>query len=114
MSSTARWANTAKATLWARLSRDGWTGAQAFAAPVVIDCDYSGKAQQMRDNAGVEFVASLVIYTEHEGIKMGDRVALGVSVLADPIAAGAREVRGVIRHADTFERLADDYEVGAA
>ena len=36
---------------------------------------------------------------------------IGVSTEPDPVMAGADEVRQVIRYADTFERLADDYAV---
>jgi hypothetical protein len=111
MSSTARWSYTAKATLWAKSSRDGWTGAQGFAAPVAIDCDYSTKAEQRRDSKGVEFTATLTVYTERQGIKLGDRILIGTSTASDPIAAGAQEVRKVNRQADVFDRSADDYEV---
>ncbi len=36
---------------------------------------------------------------------------IGVSNEANPVAAGADEVRQVIRYADTFERLTDDYAI---
>lgn len=113
MSSAARWSYTAKATLWALQSRDGWTGAQVFAAPAVIDCDYSTKAERLRDSTGDEYTASLVIYTERSGIKPGDRLLIGASAATDPIAAGARKVRSILRQADVFDRAADDFEVGA-
>ena len=45
-------------------------------------------------------------------IKRGDWVLIGTSALADPVAAGAREVRAVERFGDTFERTADDYLIG--
>ena len=41
----------------------------------------------------------------------GDYLLIGVSTEADPVVAGADEVRQVIRYADTFERLADDYAI---
>ena len=36
---------------------------------------------------------------------------LGASTTADPVAAGAVEVRQVLRNADTFDRLRDDFEL---
>lgn len=114
MSAVSAWANTATATLWPLQSRAGWSGAQTFGAPVAIKCDYSSKARRLRDARGEEFTTNLTIYTERADIKPGDRVALGASTTADPIAAGALEVRAVVRQADTFDRKADDFEVSTA
>jgi hypothetical protein len=71
--------------------------------------------RERRDHArrqGPEFVSRLTLYTERADIKRGDRVALGDIEDTDPIAAGAREVRGVTRFGDTLDRKADDYVVG--
>jgi len=111
MSSAAAWSFTATATLWARQSRDGWSGVQAFDAPVQFACDYQAEAKTRTDSKGREFVSRLVIYTERAGIKQGDRVMLGTSTAADPMTVDSVEVRDVVRYADTFERLRDDYEV---
>lgn len=113
MSSLAAWSYSAKATHWPKTGRDDWSGVDTFGAPVVFDCDYSGKAERRTDSKGLEFVASLVIYTERNSIEPGDRLMLGEHSEASPISAGAVEVRSVTRSADTFERLADDYEVAA-
>lgn len=82
-----------------------------FGAPVVIDCDYSAKAERVTRSNGVEFVAKMTIYTERATIQPGDRIMLGASSATDPIAAGADEVQAVDRFADTFARQADDYAV---
>jgi hypothetical protein len=112
MSAAAAWSYTATATLWPWLGRDDWTGAQAFGPPVTISCDYSAKAERRTDDRGVEFVTRQVIFTEHAGIKQQDRILIGdYSGQPDPLAAGALEVRAVQRYADTFDRLADDFEV---
>ena len=55
-----------------------------------------------------------MLYTERAGIKQGDRVLIGTSTAADPIAAGAVEVRRVMRYGDTLDRKADDYMVATA
>lgn len=65
----------------------------------------------MRDARGAEFVARQVIFTERADIKAGDMILIGTSTAADPLAAGAEEVKAVTRHADTFERKADDYQI---
>ena len=117
MSAAAAWANTATATLWPLLGRDDWSGALSFGPPVPFACDYSAKAERATDGLvlqggeSVEFVARLMLYTERADIKRGDRVLIGTSTLADPIAAGAHEVRAVQRYGDTFDRRVDDYTV---
>lgn len=117
MSAAANWSYTAKATHWANLGRDDWSGAPAFAAPVVFDCDYKAEAVRSADaggsspSTGVELALRQVIYTELSTVKQGDYVLIGESAIADPIAAGAAEVRTVVRDADTFQREADDYRV---
>ena len=111
MSAAAAWSFTATATLWALRSRDGWSGVQAFDAPVAVACDYQAEAKTRTDGKGREYTSRLVIYTERAGIKQGDRILIGTSTAADPMAAGADEVRDVLRYADTFDRLRDDFEV---
>lgn len=111
MSSAARWSYNATATLWPLLSSDGWSGGAQYGAPVAIACDYASKSMTRRDARGREIVVSQVIYTERADIKQGDRVLIGTSAETDPGAAGAREVLDVARNADTFDRLADDWEI---
>ena len=118
MSSIANWAYTATATLWKRQARDDWTGGETYAAPVQFLCDYSAGTEKRTDGSsiiggakGAQSVASLKLFTERADIVPGDRVMLGASAAADPIAAGALLVAEVNRNADTFERQADDFEV---
>mgnify|MGYP000399727695 CR=1 FL=1 len=112
MSAAASWSYTATATHWARASRDGWSGQMTFAAPVSVPCDYKSEARRMTDAAGVEFVSRHVLYTERSNIKRGDYVLIGASAATDPTTVqGAEEVKAVTRHADTFDRVADDYQV---
>jgi len=111
MSSAARWANTAVATLWPLSSQAGWTGAALFGVPQQFACDYQAKNMLATNGAGREFVSRLQIYTERADIKEGDRVLIGRSTVQDPAAAGAFEVKGITRYGDTFERKADDYVV---
>lgn len=111
MSAAASWSYTSRATVWALLGRDDWTGLITYGAPVVIACDYSAESIRMTDAKGVEFTTRQVIHTEHDEFKQGDMVLIGVSALADPVAAGAFEVRAVTRYADTFDNVADDFKV---
>ena len=111
MSAAAAWSYTATATLWVLLGRDDWTGAVTYGPPQAVLCDYSAKAERRTDPAGVEVTTRLIIYTERPDIKRGDRILIGSSALLDPLAAGAPEVRSVQRYADTFDRVADDFEV---
>lgn len=117
MSAAASWSYTAKATHWASLGRDDWTGLPTFSAPVVFDCDYKAEAVRSADaggtspSTGVELALRQVIYTEYSVVKQGDYVLIGESALLEPFAAGAAEVRTVVRDADTFDRLTDDYRI---
>ena len=111
MSAAANWSYTAKATHWANLGRDDWSGVPTFSSPVVFYCDYSAKTERRTDANGVEFVTRQVIFTEFADAKQGDYVLIGESAELDPVTAGALEVRAITRHADTFDRVADDFEI---
>lgn len=110
MSSLANWSYTAKATLWAFAGRDDKTGKMTYSLPRVIACDYGAENKTAIDSTGKQHLADLVFYTEFEA-KRGDYISIGESQAADPFSAGAREIKTVIRYADTFERMADDYEL---
>lgn len=111
MSAASSWSYTAKATVWPRNARADWSGVSSYGAPEVFDCDYTAESQRMTDAKGIEFTTRQIVFTEREDIKQGDMLLIGESVLADPKAAGAFEVRLVGRFADTFDRLHDDYRV---
>lgn len=111
MSAAASWSYTATATLWPRKGRDEWSGAASFGPPEPVACDYGAESKTMRDARGAEFVVRHEIFTERADIKAGDMIMIGASTAADPLAAGAEEVRSVTRHADTFDRKADDWVV---
>jgi hypothetical protein len=111
MSSAAAFSYTSKATHWPLLSRSDWDGSRTFGAPAVFACDYMADAQTAMGADGREFVTKQILYTERASINRGDFVLIGVSTNADPIAAGADEVRAVTRYADTFEQRADDFKV---
>jgi len=117
MSASASWSYTAKATHWPLLGRDDWSGQNTYGPPVVFYCDYKAEAVRSADaggtspQTGVELALRQVLYTEYAVVKQGDYVLIGESAEADPIAAGAAEVRTVVRDADTFDRIADDYRI---
>ena len=99
MSSVANWSYTATATIWRKLEgNDEYGDPLGYAEPEQILCDYEGGLSKKLANLGAEIVVK-------------DYLLIGVSTEADPVVAGADEVRQVIRYADTFERLADDYAI---
>jgi hypothetical protein len=110
MSSLANWSYTSTATHWKRLSFDSWSRVGVYGAAVAFSCDYEAKAMRMTDANGQEFTSRQVLYTEFPDIEPGDMVLIGTHT-GDPVAAKAQEVRSVLRIADTFENLADDFEV---
>jgi hypothetical protein len=111
MSASAAWSYTSTATHWAQAGREDWTGAKSWSTPVTFACDYQAEAKAMTDANGQEFVSRQVLYTERDAIQPGDMVLIGSHAGADPVAAGAAEVRSVTRYADTFDLAADDYLV---
>ncbi len=112
MSAAANWSYTARATHWARATRDGWSGRVTFAAPAAVLCDYKSEARRMTDATGVEFTTRHLVYTEASTIKRGDYLLIGTSTATDPTTVqGAEEVKSVTRYADTFDRTSDDYLV---
>lgn len=111
MSAAARWSYTAKATVWAKTGFDDWTGVETYAAPVLIDCDYSAESKVMTDADGEEFTTRQIIFTEADFVKRGDMILIGESAEANPVTAGAFVVRAVSRFADTFDRVSDDFKI---
>ena len=74
-------------------------------------CDYEGGLSKRIGSLGAEIVVKNTVWTEFALAAAGDYLLIGMSTEADPVVAGADEVRQVIRYADTFERLADDYAI---
>src|SRR5689334_12425170 len=102
MSAASRWSHTSEATHWPLAGRGDWNGARTWGSPVVFPCDYKAGSERKTDANGTEFISRQTIYTERSTIKPGDMVLIGAHTGADPIAAGALEVRAVDRSADTF------------
>ncbi|EPN1620164.1 hypothetical protein ACTV1I_002486 [Cronobacter dublinensis] len=112
MSSVANWSYTAKATIWRKLDgQDEYGDPLGYAAPEQILCDYEGGLSKRIGSLGSEIVVKNTIWTEFTLADAGDYILIGESTEADPILVGADEVRQVIRYADTFERIADDYAI---
>lgn len=109
MSSVANWSYTAKATIWPVIDTDRY-GKPTFGEPVVIDCDYGGDGKRGNGNLGLEFVVKNTFWTEYATAKVGDMIALGESS-ATTAPDDADEIKHIIRYADTFERIADDYAI---
>lgn len=112
MSSIARWSYTAAATIWRKLEgNDKYGDPLGYSAPEVILCDYEGGLSKRIGSLGSEIVVKNTVWTEYALAAAGDYLLIGESSETDPVTAGADEVRQVIRYADTFERMADDYAI---
>lgn len=109
MSSVASWSYSAAATVWRNLGNDENGDPLGFSPPIAILCDYQGGLSKRIGNIGSEIVVKNTIWTEYADAGSGDWILIGVSDNPDPVEAGADEIRQVIRYADTFYRLADDY-----
>ncbi|CNL89766.1 MULTISPECIES: hypothetical protein [Yersinia] len=115
MSSLASWSYTAKATVWPIVGTDKWNK-PIYGAPVVIDCDYGGDGKRGSSSLGLsasvrlEFVVKNTFWSEYAIAKVGDMIALGEST-SDMPSNDADEIKHIIRYADTFERIADDYAI---
>lgn len=111
MSAAANWSYTAVATVWKKLSVDEY-GKSVFAAPIQIMCDYGGDATARLGDIGLELVVKNTHWTEYADARQGDYILIGASSEPDPKKVeGADEVRHIIRYADTFDRIADDYAI---
>ena len=112
MSEIARWSYTATATIWRKLEgTDEYGDPLGYAPPEQILCDYEGGLSKRIGNLGAEIVVKNTVWSEYALAVAGDYLLIGVSTESDPVVAGADEVRQVIRYADTFERVADDYAI---
>lgn len=112
MSSVANWSYTATATIWRKLEgNDEYGDPLGYAEPEQILCDYEGGLSKKLASLGAEIVVKNTVWTEFALAAAGDYLLIGVSTESDPVVAGADEVRQVIRYADTFERVADDYAI---
>lgn len=112
VSNVANWSYTATATIWRKLEgNDEYGDPLGYAEPEQILCDYEGGLSKKLASLGAEIVVKNTVWTEFSLAATGDYLMIGVSTEADPIVAGADEVRQVIRYADTFERVADDYAI---
>lgn len=111
MSSLTSWSYTAPCTIWKNLGVSNAGDSLGFAAPLVIMCDYQGGLSAKIGSIGTEIVVKNTFWSEFSEAKKGDYLLIGTSTEADPLTAGADEVMQVIRYADTFERLVDDFAI---
>lgn len=111
MSAAANWSYTATATVWKNLGFSDSGDSLGYSAPIPILCDYEGGLSKRIGSLGAEIVVKNTIWTEFTGAAAGDYILIGTSADADPLNAGADEVRQVIRYADTFERIAEDIAI---
>ncbi|WP_392562494.1 hypothetical protein RHO12_03160 [Orbus sturtevantii] len=108
MSDLANWSYTAKATIWRCIGEDEYSK-KTFSGPEIITCDYGMEASNKLNNIGLGFAVKNTFWTEYDKAKVDDYILFGESIEVDPIKAGADRIRHIIRYADTFGRLADDF-----
>ena len=112
MSATANWSYTAIATIWRKLEgTDEYGDPLGYALPEQIMVDYEGGLSKRIGSLGAEIVVKNTVWTEFALADAGDYLLIGASAEVDPVVAGADEVRQVIRYADTFDRMADDFAI---
>lgn len=77
---------------------------------MLIDVSYAVTIERMKAASGNEFVSKMKFWTEYNAAKNGDFVAVGdFTAMANPLDAGAAEIRLVLRDQDVLENIADDY-----
>ena len=114
MSSLASWSYTATATIWRRIrdadgsDTDGGGQPYGWEAPIAILCDYQGGLSKKIGDIGQQIVVKNTIWTEYAGAQAGDYILIGASSAVSP-PDEADEIRQIVRFADTFERLADNF-----
>lgn len=114
MSSTASWSYNKPCTIWRKGAggNDEWGDpVDPYEPPETIMCDYIGGLSAKLGSLGKEVVVKNTFFTAYALADEGDYILIGPSTNPDPLSAGADEVRQVIRYADTFERIADDYAI---
>ncbi len=111
MSSLAAWSYTAPCTIWRNLGIDEYGDSLGWSAPEIIMCDYQGGLSARIGSIGSEIVVKNTFWSEFSEARKGDYLLIGASAGPDPLVAGADEVMQVIRYADTFERLVDDWAI---
>ncbi|HAW6283846.1 TPA: hypothetical protein JLK36_002235 [Escherichia coli] len=110
MSSVANWSYTATATIWRKLEgNDEYGDPLGYAEPEQIMVDYIAGLSAKIGSLGTEIVVKNTFFTEYALANEGDYIFIGESTVADPVEAGADEIRAVTRWGDTLERLADDW-----
>ncbi|MGX8902771.1 hypothetical protein ACWQXT_25050 [Citrobacter werkmanii] len=110
MSNVANWSYTATATIWRKLEgTDEYGDPLGYGEPEQILCDYIAGLSAKIGSIGKEVVVKNTFFTEYALANEGDYIFIGESNEADPVVAGADEIRAVTRWGDTLERLTDDW-----
>lgn len=111
LSKTARWAYTAKCTIWRDLGTAENGDDLGWSEPEIFMCEYQGGLSAKIGNIGTEITAKNTFWTELSTASIGDYVLIGVSDNPEPLDAGADRVMTVLRYADSFYRQADDFAI---
>lgn len=109
MSSLSAWSLTHTVTWWPAQYRSEWDGAIVYGMPASAPCDYKSQTRTATDSRGSEVVSQMTIYTE-AAIPVDAMCVLRLDASATP-PSDSQRVLSVLRYADTFDGLADDFEV---
>lgn len=107
MSNTANWSYTNTAKVKTRISVDQWSGETVYSEPYEINCTWSAKAQEERDDNGQEFVSKNEIFTEDERPKHLDLILLN----GQDEATDWQEIRSVTSWDMSFFGEVPDYKL---
>lgn len=87
---------TETCTYWKVTGTDEWTGITTYSAPVSAKCWYKRDYKLIRNAAGQEVVSTATFFSPYlQSISVGDFIAIGESVAADPLTTQVAPVIGV-------------------
>lgn len=67
-------------------------------------CDYGFDKNLTTGTAGNEIAQKNTFWTEYQNASVGDFIMLGTITSADPLAAGADQIRNVVNYGNTLDR----------
>ena len=103
MSAIARWSYTQPCTIWRLTGKDKY-GKPTFSTPESLMCDYGFDKNLTTGTAGNEIAQKNTFWTEYQNASVGDFIMLGTITTADPLAAGADQIRNVVNYGNTLDR----------
>ncbi|HFO4998526.1 TPA: hypothetical protein ACHJ7J_000240 [Escherichia coli] len=118
MSKIARFSYKALATIYP-VKRDDWTNSDVYGTPYLIDCSWERTDGTATDANGNEVSNTITVYTEllHkmqpvQRPEKGWMLATGdTTAIADPLAAGANFITGIVEWDMSMFNDTPDYKI---